>query len=107
VNGFRPTPRELQEQCLRIVVSVCFLATGADRLIDPEVLSMDLAGYLEACERKPTAAERLIAKARSAAPALTAPAAGPFSQTFVRQVTVNARSCTHWNRPLLSAACDE
>src|SRR5438477_291537 len=23
-------PRELQEQCLRIAVSVCFLATGAD-----------------------------------------------------------------------------
>ena len=29
-------PRELQEQCLRIVVSVCFLATSTDRLIDPE-----------------------------------------------------------------------
>ncbi len=57
-------PRELQEQCLRIVVSVCFLATGADRLIDPEVLSKDLARYLEACERDPAMAERLIAKAR-------------------------------------------
>jgi hypothetical protein len=28
--------RELQEQCLRIVVSVCFLATGTDRLIEPK-----------------------------------------------------------------------
>jgi len=27
-------------------MSVCFLATGADRLIDPEVLSKDLARYL-------------------------------------------------------------
>jgi hypothetical protein len=57
-------PRELQEQCLRIVVSVCFLATGADRLIDPEVLSKDLARYLEAREREPATAQRLVEKAR-------------------------------------------
>ncbi|HUY88792.1 MAG TPA: hypothetical protein VMV10_08670 [Pirellulales bacterium] len=55
---------ELQEQCLRIVVSVCFLATGADRLIEPEVLSKDLARYLEACKRDPAAAERLVEKAK-------------------------------------------
>lgn len=57
-------PRELQEECLRIVVSVCFLATGADRLIEPEVLSKDLARYLDACKRDPAAAERLVEKAK-------------------------------------------
>jgi hypothetical protein len=46
------------------MVTVCFLATGADRLIDPEVFSKDLARYLEAREREPDLAERLIAKAR-------------------------------------------
>lgn len=56
--------RELQEQCLRIVVSVCFLATGADRLIEPEVLSKDLARYLEAKRRDPASAERLVEKAK-------------------------------------------
>lgn len=56
--------RELQEQCLRIVVSVCFLATGADRLIEPEVLSKDLARYLDSKKRDPAAAERLVEKAK-------------------------------------------
>ena len=46
------------------MVSVCFLATGADRLIEPEVLSKDLARYLEACKRDPAAAERLVEKAK-------------------------------------------
>ncbi|MGA2067755.1 MAG: hypothetical protein ABSG86_22495 [Thermoguttaceae bacterium] len=32
-------PRELQAKCLRLVVSVCFLATGGDWLIEIEVLS--------------------------------------------------------------------
>jgi len=41
-------PRELQARCLRLVVSVCFLATGGDRLVEPDVLSKDLAAYIEA-----------------------------------------------------------
>jgi len=44
-------PRELQARCLRLVVSVCFLATGGDRLVEPEVLSKDLAAYMEAQKR--------------------------------------------------------
>ncbi len=44
-------PRELQARCLRLVVSVCFLATGGDRLVEPEVLSKDLAAYVEAQRR--------------------------------------------------------
>ena len=44
-------PRELQARCLRLVVSVCFLATGADRLVEPDVLSKDLAAYIEAQRR--------------------------------------------------------
>jgi hypothetical protein len=44
-------PRELQARCLRLVVSVCFLATGGDRLVEPDVLSKDLAAYIEAQRR--------------------------------------------------------
>jgi hypothetical protein len=44
-------PRDLQARCLRLVVSVCFLATGGDRLVEPDVLSKDLAAYLEAQRR--------------------------------------------------------
>ena len=44
-------PRELQARCLRLVVSVCFLATGADRLVEPDVLSKDLAAYMDAQRR--------------------------------------------------------
>jgi hypothetical protein len=57
-------PRELQADCLRVVASVCFLATGADRLIEPEVLSKDLARNLDARTRDPATAERLIEKAK-------------------------------------------
>jgi hypothetical protein len=44
-------PRELQARCLRLVVSVCFLATGGDRLVEPDVLGKDLAAYIEAQRR--------------------------------------------------------
>jgi hypothetical protein len=44
-------PRELQARCLRLVVSVCFLATGGDRLVEPDILSKDLAAYIEAQRR--------------------------------------------------------
>ena len=43
--------RELQARCLRLVVSVCFLATGGDRLVEPDVLSKDLAAYIDAQRR--------------------------------------------------------
>jgi hypothetical protein len=36
---------------LRLAVSVSFLATGQDRLIEPDVLSRDLASYVEAQRR--------------------------------------------------------
>lgn len=50
IPGVR-VPRELQSRCLRLVVSVCFLATGGDRLVEPDVLSRDLAAYMEAQRR--------------------------------------------------------
>lgn len=34
--------------CFRIAVSVCFLATGADKIVEPDVLSKDLQNYLDA-----------------------------------------------------------
>jgi hypothetical protein len=39
---------ELKIRCLKLAVSVCFLSTGVDRLIEPDVLSKDLAAYIEA-----------------------------------------------------------
>lgn len=57
-------PLELQEQCLRIAVSVCFLATGADRLVDADVLGKDLARYRESRERDPEAARQIVERAK-------------------------------------------
>lgn len=41
-------PTEIINNCIKLVVSICFLATGADRIIEPDVLSKDLQKYLEA-----------------------------------------------------------
>lgn len=41
---------------LRIVLSVSFLATGMDAVVEPEVLNRDLRAYLEAVNRRDTAA---------------------------------------------------
>lgn len=42
---------ELKDRCLRLAVSVCFLSTGMDRLIEPDVLSKDLASYIESRQK--------------------------------------------------------
>lgn len=42
---------ELNHKLVRLAVSVCFLATGSDRLISPDVLSKDLAAWLEAVRK--------------------------------------------------------
>jgi len=39
---------QLKRDCLRLAVSICFLSTGMDRLIEPDVLSKDLAAYTAA-----------------------------------------------------------
>jgi hypothetical protein len=44
-------PDRVKCLCLRIAVSVCFLATGMDRLVEPDVLSKDLAAYCAAQNR--------------------------------------------------------
>lgn len=41
----------LVQKCLRLAVSVCFLSTGTDRLVQPDVLSKDLQAYIEARRR--------------------------------------------------------
>lgn len=41
----------IERDLLSIVISVCFLATSSDKIIKPDVLSKDLAAYIEA-ERK-------------------------------------------------------
>lgn len=34
--------------CMRLVVATCFLSTGADRIVEPDVLNKDLLRYIEA-----------------------------------------------------------
>jgi hypothetical protein len=41
-------PSEINHSLLRLAVSICFLSTGMDRLIEPDVLSKDFAAYVEA-----------------------------------------------------------
>lgn len=40
-------PFEVIEACVRITVATCFLATGGDRIVEPDVLNRDLQKYLE------------------------------------------------------------
>lgn len=39
---------EIINNCVRLTASVCFLATGADRIVEPDVLTRDLQRYIEA-----------------------------------------------------------
>jgi len=41
-------PHKIMVQCLKLCVSISFLATGADKLVQPDVLSKDLARYYAA-----------------------------------------------------------
>lgn len=53
-------PDNLAKRCLRLAVSVCFLSTGMDRLIEPDILSKDLADYIEARKRNDNGTVRTI-----------------------------------------------
>lgn len=44
-------PDEFNRSLVKLAVSICFLATGSDRLLSPDVLSKDLAAWLEASRR--------------------------------------------------------
>jgi hypothetical protein len=58
-------PPEVVGRCFRIAISICLLATGGDKLIDPEVMSKDLARFIEARRTgNVEQADRLIAKAQ-------------------------------------------
>ncbi len=58
-----------------LVLSVCFLATGGDKLIEPDVLNRDFASYLEAVNKRDSAkAKELVRRAacmRYGAPGFT------------------------------------
>jgi hypothetical protein len=41
-------PESLNKHCWRLAVSVCFLSTGMDRLVEPDVLGKDFAAYCQA-----------------------------------------------------------
>lgn len=43
-----PITVDTTDICFRIAVSVCFLATGADKIVEPDVLTKDLQNYLDA-----------------------------------------------------------
>lgn len=40
--------------CIRLVVSTCFLATGADRIVEPDILTRDLQAYIDAKKNEQT-----------------------------------------------------
>ncbi len=39
---------EIINNCVRLTVSVCFLATGADRIVEPDILSRDFHRFIDA-----------------------------------------------------------
>ncbi|HTQ39901.1 MAG TPA: hypothetical protein VMJ32_12805 [Pirellulales bacterium] len=45
---------ELRRKCLRLAVSICFLSTGMDKLVEPDILSKDIAAYAEAHRKNDT-----------------------------------------------------
>lgn len=47
---------------LRLVVSVCFLATGGDRLVQPDVLNADFPAYLDAVNKQNKGTQRYLAE---------------------------------------------
>lgn len=53
-------PNEVKHRCLRLAVSICFLATGEDRILDPDVLGKDFRAYIEARDRGDTERVRVI-----------------------------------------------
>lgn len=48
--------RDILRTIASVAASVCFLATGGDRLVDPDLLNKDFRPYLEAVNRKDAAA---------------------------------------------------
>ena len=43
---------EIINNCVRLTVSTCFLATGADRIVEPDVLSRDMHKFINARRTK-------------------------------------------------------
>jgi hypothetical protein len=83
-----------------VVVSVCFLAAGADRLIEPEVLSKAPARYLDARQRDPATAERIVEKPSGEAKSvgMRAPCALTDAMSTARvEMAANPRAC--YERP--------
>lgn len=51
--------------CIRLVVSTCFLATGADKIVEPDILTKDLQRYIDACRAEnPERIEQLHGRAK-------------------------------------------
>ncbi len=45
-------PNEIMTNCLRLCAAVCFLATGADRIVEVDVLNRDMLRYAQADEER-------------------------------------------------------
>jgi len=60
-----PITKEFMRHCVRIVSAVCFLATGADKLVQPDVLAKDQNKYQEADpERQKQLADKAIKRGK-------------------------------------------
>jgi hypothetical protein len=56
-----PITLEMTDACFRIAVAICFLATGADQIVEPDVLSKDLPRYIGSDDK--ALKKRLVEKA--------------------------------------------
>jgi len=66
--------------CMRLVVSTCFLATGADRIVEPDVLTNDLQRYIEAKRNEnPEKVQQLHGRAQRR---------GKFGWTLGREIVI-------------------
>jgi hypothetical protein len=94
---------ELVQRCLATAMSVIFLATGHDKLIEPHVLGKDLQAYIDACRRPSAAAatqvNAMIERARrrtgsivskSAATRLGGSSAAWAAQTAIQPAGISA-----------------
>lgn len=51
---------DLLRRLVRVAVSVCFLATGGDALVDPDVLNDDFSAYLAAVNRRDGSSVKIL-----------------------------------------------
>jgi len=82
---------EIINNCVRLTVSVCFLATGADRIVEPDVLSKDLERFITARkEENHSKITSLHQKAKKR---------GKHGWTLGREIRIPSKGCSTTGAP--------